>query len=677
VRIGIDVGGTFTDVVVEGDHAGEIRDSFKVPTDVEHPLRPVMRRLRERSPEVLSELEEIVHGTTVATNALLENKLARVALVTTKGFRDVIEIARQNRANLYEVVRPVRPAPLVPRAQRFEISERMSSTGDVVTELDREELRALVKDFAADDYESVAVAFLNAYVDDSNELVAEEWLREVTPYVSISSAVDGQIGEYERTVTAVANAGLAPLTSRYLRECGADLSDAADDAGHPPPLFIMTSNGGFAKPDDIRARPATALMSGPAGGVAAARLQAEVEAEALAVTFDMGGTSTDVALIQDGRPSLSDVILGVEYPIRHPSVAIETVGAGGGSLAWVEDETGALKVGPASAGAVPGPACYGRGGVQATVCDALVVLGYLPSQLTLGGEISLDHTAAVRSLETLGARYSWNAVEAALAVFQVANVQMAEAIRLVSTKRGVDIRDAALYAYGGAGPMHAFALGQDLGFRSVTIPPFSSAFSALGCLRSRLRLDGVASISARVEDVTTVMLGERIRQTAHRLGVGVDGTGAGLEGWTATVHVDLKYATQNLAISVPVEVGDVSPEALAREFSSRHHAANGYTTDEQIVATSVRCTFERPGEDGPRAEQTSDEPAAWPAATPVDVTSAYFTAGEATVTSIHDRDAARGHGVVGPAIITDAWSTTVVGPSQSARVHPSGAIVLT
>jgi N-methylhydantoinase A len=505
ISVGVDVGGTFTDLVATLD--GELVTA-KVPSVAGDEARGVAAALAAAGIEP-DAVGVLAHGTTVATNALLERRGARTALVTTEGFRDVLEIGRQNRASLYDLSAH-RPAPLVPRELRFTVRERMGPEG-VLVPLDERSLAETVRALAAAVVDAVAVCFLFSFLHPEHERIAGEALRAALPGVRLSLSCDllPEFREYERSSTTVANAYLAPSLSAYLERI------------EPRPL-VMQSSGGVVDVATAVARPASCVLSGPAAGVVGAAFVAGSAGFENVISFDMGGTSTDVALVLDGAAQVTSESVVAGVPIRFPMVDVHTIGAGGGSIAWL-DEGGALRVGPRSAGARPGPACYGRGGAEPTVTDANLVLGYLGDGAVLGGEVVLDRALAEQALARLpvddsshkrsnsGLRdrvanatsedTAGKILEAALGVIRVVEADMARALRVVSVERGIDPRGLSLVAFGGAGPLHACALAEELGMERVLVPVASGVLSALGLAAADLRRDYVAPAAARFEEL--------------------------------------------------------------------------------------------------------------------------------------------------------------------------------
>ena len=537
-RVGVDTGGTFTDLVTDD---GLVR---KLPSTPADPSRAVVDSCRDLGPAVLA------HGTTVATNALLERRLGRVALVTTTGFADVIEIARQARPSLYDP-HVDRPAPLVPRDLRFEVAGRLDASGRELEPFD-----GVVPDVGAVD--TVAVCLLHADLSSAHERAVADVLRSRGYDVVCSHEVSPEFREYERIVTTTADAALRRVCAPYLR----GLSPLADD------VLVMTSAGGLVPLDEAEVHPARLLLSGPAGGVRAAAAVAAACGFTDAVAFDMGGTSTDVCLVHSGVPAPTTTRRVAGLPVRLPSLAIHTIGAGGGSIARL-DPGGALVVGPESAGAEPGPACYGRGGRAPTVTDADVVLGRIPGTQELPGLGRLDVEAARRALDDAGVT--------ADGVVAVVDAAMARAVRVVTVEQGVDPRDLALIAFGGAGPLHACAVADELGMRTVVVPARAGVFSALGilCAPEQRELveswptpasrDGLAAARASLVERATALL-----------------PGGQVDEW-----LDCRYVGQSHELTVP----DVA------DFPAIHEQRNGYARPGvaiEIVALRARVTCAAP-----------------------------------------------------------------------------------
>ena len=662
VRIGVDVGGTFTDLVA-ADAAGGTW-SCKVPTTPANPADGVLAGLallgRQAGPWT-----SLAHGTTMVTNAIVERCGARTALVTTRGFRDVLEIARQNRTHLYRLDLPAKPEPLVPRRLRHEISERVGHDGTVLAPLALDELPAIAADLERDGVEAVAICLLHAYANPEHEQAVAGALRGRVGHVSASSDVNAEFREYERTCTTVLNAMVMPLAARYLD----DLVARLDPAAGRRPLHLLHSAGGMMSVEAAKARPLAMAMSGPAAGVAAAAHVARTLHLGRALAFDMGGTTTDVCLIAGGVPETAGQRRLGEYPVRLPMLAVESIGAGGGSIARVEP-TGALKVGPRSASAVPGPACYGRGGVEPTVSDANLILGRLDPERVYGGAIRLDRERAAAALEPLARRLGLSLVEAAHGVVEVANASMLRALRLVSVQRGYDLREFALIAYGGAGPLHAGALARECGIGRVVVPAHSGAFSALGCLVSPLRYDAVQTHRARLDAWDAKVVEDRFRALEARCLRPLLDEGHALGQVVVARSADLRYVGQNYELEVPCGDGDLAGVRAA--FEERHRLLYGYATGEGVECVNLRVIASVMPD-----VLVAPPPAVSRAAGPLGRHPACFRETGQVEIPRHDRGAlGAGQAVDGPALVEDEWSTTIVYPGQRCAADALGHLVI-
>ncbi|MBX0293285.1 hydantoinase/oxoprolinase family protein [Haloarcula nitratireducens] len=574
VRLGVDVGGTFTDVVLV---AGDGVTTAKVPTtDPQHEgVLAGVATACERAGVDPDSVSRFRHATTVVTNALLEGEGAETALVTTDGFGDVLAIGRQDRPELYDQS-VARPDPLVPAERRYELDER-AVTGGIERPVDPDAVRDLASDIEAD---AVAVSLLHAYAHPENERRAVEILREeLDAPVSASHEVLSAFREYERTATAAADAYVAPVVDAYLGR----LVEGATDRGLPEPR-VMQSNGGIADADAVRERAVTTALSGPAAGVVGASAFEPDDADGV-VTFDMGGTSSDVSLVRDGAiERTTDADIGGR-PVRVPMVDVETVGAGGGSIAWV-DAGGALRVGPRSAGADPGPACYGRGGTDPTVTDAALLLGYLGPDTTLGSALSLDADAARDALAALADDADLDGpIAAARGVYRVANATMTRTIRSVTAERGDDPREFAIAAFGGAGPMHAAALADRLGVSTVVVPRASGVLSALGLLAADERHDAVRTFRARLGDAEP----ESVESVLADLERAVLDDTTTPEAATVAFEADCRYAGQSHELGVGIE--DFDRATLAARFQAAHERTHGYRLpDSDVELVTLRAT---------------------------------------------------------------------------------------
>ena len=506
VEIGVDVGGTFTDVVCYEPH-GPLR-VLKTPTTKHDPSVGVMQGIRhviDAWSIPPSRIRRIIHGTTIATNAVLERKCARIGLITTEGFRDVLEIGRQFRTAMYSVIlEPETPGFLAPGKYRFEVGERISAQGEVLVPLDEAAVTRAAQALLAQGVEAIAVVFLFSFLNPLHERRARKLISTLAPdmRVSLSSDVDPAIREYERTVATAWDASIKPIVDRYLANLQSGIAQTTNGSA----LQIMQSRGGVAGAAIVRERPVRLFLSGPAAGVMGSIMVGKTVGRRDIITLDVGGTSSDIALIADGRPLIKTEGRIEGFPVRVPMIDVNTIGAGGGSIAWL-DGANRLRVGPQSAGSEPGPACYGRGGREPTVTDASLVLGYLDPASFAGGTVSLDVAAATEAIERAIARpLQLSTEEAALGIHRVVNAQMVEGIRRVSIRQGVDPRKFTLVALGGAGPIHATTLAETLDIRHVLVPRFPGVLSATGLLvapvehercPSHFRATSTASMSRR------------------------------------------------------------------------------------------------------------------------------------------------------------------------------------
>ncbi|PYN31027.1 MAG: hydantoin utilization protein [Candidatus Rokuibacteriota bacterium] len=662
VRVGVDVGGTFTDLVA-CDAAGHTT-SLKVPTTPANPAGGVLDGLAALG-RVAGRCASLAHGTTLVTNAIVERRVGAVGLVTTRGFGDVVEIGRMNRPHLYRIDLPAKPEPLVPRRLRAEVGERVGSDGSVLAPLELGELPKIIERFRRQGVESVAICLLHAYANPTHEQALRQALAAHFPYVSVSSEINAEFREYERTCTTVLNASVMPLAARYIDDLVARLAAGSGSI----PLHLLHSAGGMMSVDAARARPLTMAMSGPAAGVAAAAHLARTLEVPRALAFDMGGTTTDVCLVADGVPETARQRKLGDYPVRLPAVAVESIGAGGGSIAWI-DATGALKVGPRSAGAVPGPACYGLGATEPAVSDANLTLGYLNPERIYGGSIRLDRGRAERALEPIQRRFGLSLLDAAHAVVEVANANMQRALRLVSVQRGYDLREFTLIAYGGAGPVHAGALAREAGIARIVVPAHSGAFSALGCLVSPLRYDAVQTHRMRLEAWDGKIVADRLRGLEAQCLTPLLDEGHSAERVLLRRSADLRYAGQNYELEV--DYGSGTPEALRSAFERRHHRLYGYATGESVECVNLRVTAQLV-----RDELTLGSSVAAGPASPVGELRAYFRGTGPVAMPRYERGALPpGQTVAGPALVEDEWSTTLVYPGQRCQADHLGNLLI-
>jgi N-methylhydantoinase A len=649
-RLGIDVGGTFTDLVALSE--GTLITA-KVPSTPQDQSEGVMNAISTSDVEPSAVLA-LAHGMTVATNALLERRGARTALITTEGFRDVLEIARQNRPALYDLTHD-RPPPLIPRELRFMVTERMGPKGEI-SPLDEDSLKKVIAAVEEAEVEAVAVCLLFAFMHPEHERRVGETLREALPnlHVSLSSEVLPEFREYERFSTTAADAYLAPRLAAYF----SNLAAKAEEAGVPGPL-IMQSSGGVVPVEDAISDAAGCVLSGPAGGVVGAAYVGEKGGYHDLLTFDMGGTSTDVAPIIEGEAQTTTETVVAGVPIKLPMVDVHTVSAGGGSIAWA-DPGGALRVGPHSAGAEPGPAAYDQGGEEPTVTDANLFLGYLADGVELGGEVVLRRDLAQKALSSLGDKLGLDAEETALGILRVANAEMVRALRVISVERGLDPRDFALLAFGGAGGMHACSLAEELDIETVLVPRAGGVLSALGLAISDLRRDYVSPFLGSLAEVEEGEFERRFTELENTASEDLDGP-------EHTRRADLRYRGQSFEITV--DAGSFG--GLEESFHAAHQQRYGYRMeDEAVELVNVRLISTVPVE---KPELSEPEPEGDAQAGRRE---ANFD-GEWLEVSVLDRESVgAGSEVAGPEIVEFKESTCVVRPGWRGTVDGVGTLVL-
>ena len=565
---GIDVGGTFTDLLlVDGRGKGRVAIA-KTPTTVDNQAHGVVNAIRQTGFPA-STLDLIVHGTTTTTNAVLERRLAPTGMITTRGFRDIIELGRRTRPQPYGMTGVF--VPVIPRNLRLEVTERMEASGSVLTPLDEDELRSALKALIDAGCVSLVIHFLHSYANPAHELRAAEIAAEIWPndHITTGHSLLSEAREFERGVTASVNAAVQPILKRYVERLRGELRGL----GYAREFLVMNGNGGMISAANVTREAAKTVMSGPASGVMAAAYTARRAGIANLITYDMGGTSTDVALVREARPAVSNEI-EIEYamPIHVPMVDVHTVGAGGGSIARIND-AGLMEVGPESAGAAPGPICYGRGGEEPTISDANLVLGRLNPRKLLSVEtpVSVDAVRAIFA-EKLGKRVGLDGVEAAGAVLRLANIKMAGAVRMVSIGKGHDPRDFALFAFGGAGPLHASALARELGIPRVMVPARPGITNALGCVVADLRHDFVNTLNRPVAGLDVALVREVLeRQRADGQAM-IAEEAIRPERVEFTHSADMQFVGQTHLINVALPSPNITGEALQRLFEEAYFA---------------------------------------------------------------------------------------------------------
>ncbi len=705
-NIGVDTGGTFTDIVMRID--GDLF-THKVLSTPQNPALAVIQGVREilHLHHTDAEHLEIVHGSTVATNALLERRGARIALVTTKGFEDVLEIGRQTRPSLYDFF-VERPAPLVPGDRRFGISERTLHTGDIQTEIETTDLNALASELATLELDAIAICFLFAYVNPQNEQIVASHLAELGIPISCSHEVLPEYREYARFSTTVANAYIRPTLERHLStltdsdllctfnetvarnetECGSNTKNLDKQAADTYPqgkikksFRLMLSNGGCVSVKNFEAAGIRTVLSGPAGGVLGAYQIAKTAGYDQIITFDMGGTSTDVSLCNNGISLTTESTIS-GLPIKVPLIDIHTVGAGGGSIATV-DAGGALRVGPESAGADPGPICYGNSGSDITVTDANLFLGRIAATQFLGGAMSLDTDKAKTYIEKFASRLGIPALQAADGILKVANAAMERAIKVISVERGFDTRDFTLVSFGGAGGLHAAFMAENLGIGTVLIPPNGGLLSGYGMLFADVVKDYSQTVLRRFStDSETLVeaLNTGFNELLTRAENEMKAEGFLAEQLKIDRSLDMRYEGQSYELNIPysTERHDYSNavETLIKSFHAAHEQRFGYArTNAPVEIVNLRLT----------ATGETDKPSIQPLPIADADASEAFTGqslvmfdGEALRTDFYRREALRpGNQISGPAIITEFSATTVLPPNFSAVVDTYQNLVLT
>jgi N-methylhydantoinase A len=673
--IGVDIGGTFTDVVaIDGD---SLRIA-KVPSSRSNPSAAVRSVLKDLLPAwqvAPRSVERFVHGTTVATNAVLERKGARLGLLATAGFEDVLEIGRQNRRQIYQLLlKPETPVFLAPGARRRGVAERLGPAGEILEPLDLASLEKAVDELVAEGVEAIAVCFLFAFVNPVHEQAAAAHIRKRHPkmVVSVSSEVDPAFREYERTVVTAFDAYVKAGLDRYLAEMESDLAGT----GVPAPLQIMQSRGGVCSARIARRHPIRLFLSGPAAGVVGAREVGQSVGHENLITVDIGGTSSDIALIAKGQAVIRPEGLLDGYRIRVPMVDVNSIGAGGGSIAWI-DPGGGLRVGPHSAGAEPGPACYGRGGSDATVTDASIVLGYLDPKYFAGGTLSLDPDLAVRAVEEKVAKpLGLSLRQAALGIHRVVNVQMAEGIRLVSISRGVDPRGFSLMPFGGGGALHATALARELGMRSIVVPRYPGVLCASGLLSAAVEHEAAGAYIRKFAETDPQDVIRACSQLAAECTARMREEGIAAARIETLFYADVCYVGQAHHMEVMLDFSDPArmiERAYAR-FLELHDQIFGHHTQSPARFVNLRAV-QRAANQAPAAK-----PAAGKRPQARKGTRRILLGGtqDFVAAEVYDRDGlAPGQEIRGPAIIEQTDTTTLVEPGWTARVADNEVLLIT
>lgn len=677
-RLGVDVGGTFTDLLLVDGKSGKTW-SAKVPsTPADQSVGVVngMMRVCEYAGVDPAEIGHVMHGTTVATNTVLTSTGAKCGLVTTRGYRQVLQIARSFvPGGLGGWVIYNKSLPLAPLACTIEADERVSAKGEVVEALDEGKLRTALRELKSKNIEALTVSLVNSFANDAHEKrirdIAQEELPDVP--VSLSSEVVPEMQEYERTVTTVANSYVRPRVAKYVRNLKSKLSIR----GEVVKLHILRSDGGLASAKSSEEFPVNLLMSGPAGGVTGAVWVALQSGFPNLLTADVGGTSTDVALIQNGEPRLRRETTVGDVTVRASSVDIRTVGAGGGSIAHVPELTKALRVGPQSAGADPGPAAYGRGGTEPTMTDASIVLGYLPEGQKLGGDMPLDRELATQAVQKIADALKLSVREAALGIYNIVNENMVGALRLVSVEQGYDPRDYALIAFGGAGPLHANALSRLLGSWPAIIPPGPGVLCALGDVTTAVRDERARTFVRKFSDTSAKEVGKILRELTAEAAESLARDGVTKKEMRTVWQVDVRYSGQGLRLTVDIDPKDLEKRGLAAisdQFDAEHKRLFTFALQLEHELITLRAavrgqpiTLSRPA----LAKGGTD-----PKAAAIGRQKVYMDGKDLTAT-VYERGKLRaGNKIKGPAIIVEMDSTSVILPKHHGIVDKVGCILI-
>ena len=679
-RVTVDTGGTFSDFVYVNEDTQEIQVA-KFPSTPDDPSRAILTGINNLITQGVpaQDIAYFCHGTTVGTNALLEGKGVRTGLLVTEGFRGIYEVAEQSRPHgpaIFDIFYD-RPPMLAPASRTAEVRERIAFDGSVVTPLDEASLRTAVQQLKRQDVQSIAVCFLFSFLMPDHERRARQVIEEEIPgcNVSLSCEIVPQIREYYRLSTTVINAYLSPILAKYIANLDGRLTDTGVST---PQKYIMQSNGGMSTFDATSKKAVATVLSGPAGGIVASLQTCRTTPYQNLITFDMGGTSCDVALIKDGEPSLASRGKVEGRDVALPMIEINTVSAGGGTLAKV-DAFGQLEVGPQSAGAVPGPACYMRGGTQPAITDCNVALGYLSPGNFLGGNMQLDPDASRQALQDCIANPLHMAVEdAAEGIVRIINVKMQEAIKAISTMRGHDLRDFMLLAFGGAGPLHAGAMAQDLGMAGVIVPPFPGVYSAMGLVMSDVKHDYIRSRMTQISKIDEAAVNAVFGELADEARAELHAEGFTEDALRIEPSLDLRYAGQGYEITLPCNfpLGDNELAAVRKKFDDVHKDMFGHTAPDEpveIVSWRLRGIGIVPPVDIPR-----HEPQGKPLAKALRETRKARFDGQMLDCPVYQRELLDvGVTFTGPAVVDQLDCTTIVFPGQTARIDEYRNIIIT
>lgn len=672
IEIGVDIGGTFTDVVLMRDN--RIAHYTKVsstPANLIDGVRNGVTKALAALNLKPADVDRFVYGSTVAINTLIQQKGAVTGLLATQGFEDVLEIGRHKRSHLYNLFPEAEtPVFLAPRRRRFPIPERLGADGSVVTPLDEEAVRRAVVALSAQGVTSISVCYLFSFRNPAHEQRTREIIREMRPdvHVSISSDIDPAFREYERTVMTTLDAYLQGAVGDYVARQRDDLARIGIDAK----LQVMQSRGGITSPEVVMTRPVSLLLSGLAAGVIGSKHVAVQSGQRNVISLDMGGTSCDIALIRDGVPIVTNQTRVARFPLRMQMVDVNTIGAGGGSIAWV-DGAGSLRVGPQSAGAEPGPACYRRGGTEATVTDASLVLGYL-NPGTFAGGIALDLDAAKAAIKTVAEKVGLDLIATAAGIHRIVNARMNDEVRRVSIQRGFDPRQFTLLPLGGAGPVHGCALAQELKVGHVLIPDTPGVLSAFGLLVANVEHDQMETLARRADQMDRTSLEEVFQRLETRGQTKMAADGVALPEVVIHRQADMRYVGQSYELAIDMAAGDDPAAAAVKVFHERHEALYGHSNANAPVEFVNLRTVHVHHPHARENREIEGKPGGAPV--PVAHREAYFGNGFVR-TPVYDRkQLGAGHEIVGPAIVEQADTTLIIHPGQRATLRADRSILV-
>jgi len=672
-RLSTDVGGTFTDGVLLDETSGRVVVS-KVSSTPHNPAIGTVESI-EKFSIPLEEVSFLSHGTTVVINALIEGKGAKTALITTRGFRDVLEIGRSNRTEMYDALYR-KPRPLVLRNLRLEVTERIDAKGNVLTPLSESDLEEVLAALTAERVEAVAVCLLNGYANPEHEIRVGEFLRERLPgaAISLSHVITRRYYEYERTSTTTQNASVMPVVRTYLDHLERDLRDRR----FGQILQIMQSNGGVMAASVARDMPIAMVESGPAGGAIGAAQLAKLIGYENVISYDMGGTTAKTSIITGGLPETTEQYVVEGRPILLPVVDLREIGAGGGSIAWI-DEAGAMHVGPQSAGADPGPACYQRGGVEPTVTDANLQLGLLDPDYFLGGEMEISKDLGHAAIKRVADHFDLSVDEAALGIVKIVNTNMSGLLQSMTVKRGYDPREFVMVAFGGAGPIHAASIAKEFGVPTVIVPPNSGVFSAWGMLMADLRHDLSQTFIMPLDDADPAEISGLFGELTKRV-VGVfERENVAEEAITVAVQFDLRYVGQEHTLSVGAQApfAEEAKAGIAEAFDEQHLRVYGHNAPEERKEIVSLKVIGLGSVKKPNLERIAEGPTEPSDDARLGARDVYIGRGEYRSFAIYRRDRLHaGNVIVGPAVIEEVTATTVVEADQTCRVDPYGNLII-